>query len=111
MRSPTSRSWPSRNTALPWAPAPTRNNLSHANKVRDAAMAEQLFWEELKHLGELSPGFVSGKASRRFLRRFKRKIHAIDSTTIPLIASCMDWAKHRRRKAAAKCHLRLGLPR
>jgi hypothetical protein len=28
---------------------------------------------------------------------------------IPLIASCMDWAKHRRRKAAAKCHLRLDL--
>ena len=31
------------------------------------------------------------------------------STTIQLIASCMDWAKHRRRKAAAKCHLRLDL--
>jgi hypothetical protein len=26
-----------------------------------------------------------------------------------LIANCMDWAKHRRRKAAAKCHLRLDL--
>jgi hypothetical protein len=22
----------------------------------------------------------------------------------------MDWARHRRRKAAAKCHLRLDLP-
>jgi hypothetical protein len=33
----------------------------------------------------------------------------VDSTTIPLIASCLDWAKHRRRKAAAKCHLRLDL--
>jgi hypothetical protein len=29
--------------------------------------------------------------------------------SIQLIASCMDWAKHRRRKAAAKCHLRLEL--
>ena len=96
-------------SAIRGATPPTRNNLSHANKVRDAAMAEQLFWEELKHLGDLSPGFVSGKAGKRFLRRFKRKIHAIDSTTIPLIASCMDWAKHRRRKAAAKCHLRLDL--
>ena len=91
------------------ATAPTRNNLSHADKVRDAALAEKLFWEELKYLGDLSPGFVSGKAGKRFLRRFKRKIHAVDSTTIQLMASCMDWAKHRRRKAAAKCHLRLNL--
>jgi hypothetical protein len=96
-------------SAVRGATPPTRNNLSHANKVRDAVMAETLFWEELKYLGDVSPGFVSGKAGKRFLRRFKRKIHAIDSTTIPLIASCMDWAKHRRRKAAAKCHLRLDL--
>ena len=60
-------------------------------------------------MGDLTPGFVSGRASKQFLRRFKRKIHAVDSTTIQLIASCMDWAKHRRRKAAAKCHLRLDL--
>jgi hypothetical protein len=33
----------------------------------------------------------------------------VDATTIQLIARCMDWAKHRRRKAAAKCHLRLDL--
>jgi Transposase DDE domain/Domain of unknown function (DUF4372) len=96
-------------SAIRGATAPTRNTLSHANTVRDAALAEQLFWEELKYLGELSPGFVSGRAGKRFLRRFKRKIHAVDSTTIQLIASCMDWAKHRRRKAAAKCHLRLDL--
>ena len=96
-------------SAMRGAKAPTRNNLSHANKVRDAALAEQLFWEELQYLGDLSPGFVSGKAGKRFLRRFKRKIHAVDSTTIQLIASCMDWAKHRRRKAAGKCHLRLDL--
>ena len=25
------------------------------------------------------------------------------------MASCLDWAKHKRRKAAAKCHLRLDL--
>jgi hypothetical protein len=96
-------------SALRGATPPTRNNLSHANKVRDAGMGEMLFWEVLQHLGEVSPGFVSGRAGKRFLRRFKRKIHAVDSTTIQLIASCMDWAKHRRRKAAAKCHLRLDL--
>jgi hypothetical protein len=96
-------------SSLRGATPPTRNNFSHANKIRPAEMAEQLFWAVLKHLGTLSPGFVSGQAGKRFIRRFKRKIHLVDSTTIPLIASCLDWAKHRRRKAAAKCHLRLDL--
>jgi hypothetical protein len=91
------------------ATPPTRNNLSHANRVRPAEMAEKLFWAVLEHLGQQSPGFVSGTAGKRFARKFKRTIHLVDSTTIPLIASCMDWARHRRRKAAAKCHLRLDL--
>ena len=47
--------------------------------------------------------------SKGFLGRFKRTINVVDSTTIALIANCMYWAKHRRRKAAAKCHLRLAL--
>jgi hypothetical protein len=42
-------------------------------------------------------------------RRFKRTINVVDSTTIKLVANCMGWAKHRRRKAAAKCHMRLDL--
>lgn len=96
-------------SAIRGATPPNRNTLSHANKVRPAAMAEQLFWSVLEHLGNLSPGFISGKAGKRFARKFKRTIHLVDSTTIPLIASCLDWAKHRRRKAAAKCHLRLDL--
>src|SRR3989442_592327 len=96
-------------SAIRGATPPTRNNLSHANKVRDAAMAEELFWAVYDYLGDLSPKFVSGKAAKRFARKFKRTIHVVDSTTIQLIASCMDWAKHRRRKAAAKCHLRLDL--
>jgi hypothetical protein len=91
------------------ATAPTRNNLSHANKVRSADMAEKLFWAVFEHLGNLSPRFVHGRAGKRFARKFKRAIYLVDSTTIPLIASCMDWARHRRRKAAAKCHLRLDL--
>jgi len=96
-------------SALRGASPPTRNNFSHANKVRDAVLGEKLFWEVFKHLGDLSPQFVSGKAGKRFARRFTRTINLVDSTTITLIASCMDWAKHRRRKAAAKCHLRLDL--
>src|SRR5207302_9293757 len=43
------------------------------------------------------------------LRRFRRRVRAVDSTVIQLVASCMSWAKHRRRKAAAKLHVRLNL--
>jgi len=96
-------------SSLRGATPPSRNNLSNSNKVRPAGMAEKLFWAVFEHLGNLSPRFVSGRAGKRFARKFKRTIHLVDSTTIQLIASCLDWAKHRRRKAAAKCHLRLDL--
>ena len=95
-------------SAVRGATPPSRNNLSHANQRRDAAMAEKLFWQTLAHLQSLQPGFAQGRRFR-LARRFKRVIHVVDSTTIELVASCLDWAKHRRRKAAAKCHLRLDL--
>jgi hypothetical protein len=91
------------------ATPPSRNNLSHCNKNRDGLMAEKLFWAVLEHLQHLSPGFAQGQRGRGLARRFRRVIHVVDSTTIQLVASCMDWAQHRRRKAAAKCHLRLDL--
>ncbi|MBU0715721.1 MAG: IS4 family transposase [Verrucomicrobia bacterium] len=91
------------------ATPPSRNNLSHANKVRDAQMAEALYWAMMEHLMKQSPGFAKGKIRRGYLRRFHKAIYAVDSTTIQLVANCLDWAKHRRRKAAAKCHLRLNL--
>lgn len=88
------------------AKPPSRNGLSHANKVRPAEMAEQLFWKTLAHLEGLAPGFGTGRR-RAPLHRFKRAVHIIDSTVIQLVANCLDWASHRRRKAAAKCHVRL----
>lgn len=91
------------------ATPPSRNNLSHANKVRSCDMAEALYWRMMEHLMNQTPGFAKGKVRQGYLRRFRKVIHAIDSTTIQLVANCMDWAKHRRRKAAAKCHLRLNL--
>ena len=96
-------------SALRGASAPSRNNLSHANKRRDAALAERLFWAVLDHLQKLSPGFAVGRHGKGLARRFRRVIHVVDSSTIALIASCIDWAQHRRRKAAAKLHVRLDL--
>lgn len=95
-------------SALRGATPPSRNGLSHANKVRSADMAEKLFWAVLDALGRLSPGFAKGRAPKH-ARRFKTPIHVIDSTTIELIANCLGWAQHRRRKAAAKAHMRLNL--
>lgn len=91
------------------ATPPSRNNLSHANKVRNSEMAEALYWEMMDYLMKQSPKFAKGKIRRGYLRRFHKAIYAVDSTTIQLVANCLDWAKHRRRKAAAKCHLRLNL--
>ena len=91
------------------ATAPSRNGLSHANMVRSADMAQELFWETLSEIQKEYPEFGMGRNYCGFPRRFKRMINVIDSTTIKLVANCMDWAKHRRRKAAAKCHMRLDL--
>lgn len=63
----------------------------------------------MDHLHRLSPGFGQINHAKGLVRRFRRSIDIVDSTTIQLIARCIDWAKHRRRKAAAKCHLRLNL--
>jgi hypothetical protein len=93
-------------SAIRGATPPSRNGLSHANKVRPAEMAEQLLWKMFEHLESLSPGFAGGRR-RAPLHRFKRAVHIIDSTVIQLVANCLDWAIHRRRKAAAKCHVRL----
>ena len=95
-------------SAIRGATAPKRNTLSNANRKRDPVMAEKLFWQTLEHLQNLCPGFGRGRRPR-FAFRFKRVIHLVDSTTMQLVANCLDWAKHRRRKAAAQCHLRLNL--
>jgi Transposase DDE domain/Domain of unknown function (DUF4372) len=89
------------------AQPPSRNGLSHANKVRTSEMAKGLFYETLHHLTGHFPKFGRMDASFKLPRRIKRVINLVDSTTVQLFANCMDWAKHRRRKAAAKCHMML----
>lgn len=91
------------------ATPPSRNGLSHANKHRNADMMEALFWRMLDHLQNQFPGFGPSGRYKGLPRRFKKAVYSIDSSTIALVANCMDWARHRRRKAAAKLHLRLNL--
>ena len=87
---------------------PAKNTLSNANKTRDCSMAEQLFWRVLEHLKGQWPAFFQTGNSKR-LRNLRRAIHAVDATTVQLVANCIDWAKHRTRKAAAKIHARVCL--
>jgi hypothetical protein len=91
------------------ATPPSRNGLSHANRTRNANMAEDLFWSVLSHIQNIHPRFGAGNKYTALPRRFKRNIYAIDSSTIQLVANSINWAKHRRRKAAAKCHMQLNL--
>jgi DDE family transposase/uncharacterized protein DUF4372 len=90
------------------ATPPAKNTLSHANRNRNAAMAEDLFWETFSHLTNSFPRF-GGRTFKGMPRRFKRTINVVDSTTIQLVHNCIDWARHRRKKAAAKLHLSLNL--
>ena len=90
------------------ATPPSRNGLFNANRERPAEMAEQLFWSVLNHLRTLSPEFIAGRKRGRAFR-FKMPIHVVDTTVLELVANSMDWAQHRRRKAAAKTHMRLNL--
>jgi len=99
----------SRLSLLRGAVPPVRNTLSHANTKRNPQLMERLFWETLHHLENSAPSFGPKGRYIGVPRRFKRAIHAVDSSTIALVANCIDWAKHRRRKAAAKLHLRLDL--
>ena len=91
------------------AVTPSRNGLSHANKRRDPAMAEQLLWAVVAHLQTLQPRFGAKRRFKGLAGRFKRALYALDSTTIQLVVNCIDWAKHRRKKAAAKCHMMLDI--
>jgi hypothetical protein len=89
------------------ATPPSRNGLSHANRVRPASMAKELFHEVLHYLTNSFPRFGRMDTTFKLPRKIKRTINLVDSTTIQLFANCMSWAKHRRRKAAAKCHMLL----
>jgi hypothetical protein len=90
------------------AVAPSKNAFSHANREREGDMAQVLFWEILNHFISICPRF-GGQRFKGMPRRFKRAVYAVDSSTIQLVINCIDWARHRRRKAAAKLHMCLNL--
>ena len=82
-----------------------RNTISNANRTRDPVVAEKLFWEMYGRLRSLAPKFVHPRHKGRLARFRLRRIVALDSTVLQLTHKAIDWAKHRRRKAAAKLHM------
>lgn len=91
------------------ATAPKRNTFSNANRTRDPAIAEKLYWQTFEHLRTICPDFTQVKSHKGFIHRVKRDIFAIDSTTLKLSLNCIDWARHRRKKAAAKTHMMINV--
>ena len=61
-----------------------RNTFSNANRTRDPAMAEALYWQMLDHLQRICPGFTQYGKHSGFIFRLKREIFAMDSTTLQL---------------------------
>jgi hypothetical protein len=78
--------------------APARSTLSYANRVRPAALFEQVFYSVLERCQTTAP---------RHKFRFKHKLLSLDSTVLELCASMFDWARFTRTKGAAKLHLLL----
>ena len=72
---------------------PSRNGLSNANMIRDASMAEELFWSVSKYLTDTFPMFITdGRNYPGLPYRFKRTINVVDSTTIKLVVNSITWA-------------------
>ena len=91
------------------ATAPKRNTFSNANRTRNPQIAEDLYWSVFKHLQDICPSFTQYDKHKGFIHRLKRDIFAIDSSTLQLSLDCIDWARHRRKKAAAKTHMSINV--
>ena len=78
---------------------------SNANRTRDPKVMQTFFWAVYDIFRNEEPDFTMGRHHGRLSKFRLRGIYAIDSTTIQLAFWCIDWAKHRQRKAAVKVHM------
>jgi len=82
-----------------------RNTFSNANRTRDPAVAQTLFWRVYSRLQSENGAFFRQPHKGKLARFRLRRIFAVDSSTLQLTLKAIDWARHRRRKAAAKLHM------
>ncbi len=57
----------------------------------------------LAHFQHAKPGFAAGRNGKGLLRRFKVRIHAVDSTVIQLVANSMDWPNTAVARPPPRC--------
>ena len=81
------------------------NTFSNANRTRDPKVMQSFFWAVYDFFRRQDGDFVRGRHHGRLTRFKLRGIYAIDSSTIQLAYWCIDWAKHRQKKAAVKLHM------
>jgi IS4 transposase len=80
----------------------SRNNLAHANKVRDWRI-----YADLAHV--LIQTARKMYAGDNFALELENTVFALDATTIDLCLSMFPWAKFRKNKGAVKLHTLLDL--
>ena len=81
------------------------NTFSNANRTRNPEIMQGFFWIMYYHFQKQDPDFTRGRHHGKLAKFKMRRIFAIDSTVIRLAHSCIDWAKHRQKKAAVKVHM------
>lgn len=82
--------------------APSKSNLSYANRHRPAELFQKLFWIALERFRSQS---MLGPSQKPF--RFKNKLLMLDSTTISLCLSLFPWAQFKKIKGGVKAHVLL----
>ena len=98
-------------TFTPWSHVVSQSyaQLTHSISLNDVCDSLQL------HSGPLVSIRGATAPSRNGFSNANRERPAVMAEKLfwavlgQLVANCMDWAKHRRRKAAAKTHMRLNL--
>lgn len=78
---------------------PTRNNLAHANAVRDWRIYQEFALVLVEKAIRLS-----GNTTLSDDIDLKETVYALDSTTIDICLSLFPWAKFRKHKGAIKLH-------
>ena len=80
----------------------SRNNLAHANKVRDWRIYSDLAHVLIQTARKMYVG-------DNFALELENTVFALDATTIDLCLSMFPWAKFRKNKGAVKLHTLLDL--
>lgn len=80
----------------------SRNNLAHANKVRDWRIYADLAHVLIQTARKMYVG-------DNFALELENTVFALDATTIDLCLSMFPWAKFRKNKGAVKLHTLLDL--